>query len=276
MGGNFEQWHKQQQELRNGPVAHHSRRSDYNGSTNGRLFFDTGESSDDGLIDPNLGDPIENRVNSFHGNYGYSEQIEHIPHTPSSIDTHRRQDLEQELGRHVPVQVLPNGVPPSLNRTNVKKSKKGNRAKAKMKQEKKAKQRSRSEEENEINYREQLRRRGNRNSHGGFDNDAFELEENVNTSAAPQIIVDEPEDEDVFQDGVLDHDGTSEDVDAGKDRKKSTTSRLTSEGSDRSSSRRLSSAAARDSLQIDVDLDDDPDFQVRTLIFFRFMELWMR
>ena len=264
VGGNFEKWHRQQQQLQSGPQPHYSRQLDYNGSTNGRLFFESGESSDAEFVDPDLGDAsIHNTVNTFHGNYGYSEQIGHVSHPLSSIDAYRRRDLEKELQRHVPVKVLPNGIPPSLNKTSGKTSRKDKKAKSKMKEEKKAKKRTRSEEENEMNYREQLRRRGNRSSSQGHDNNVFELEENVNPPAAPQIIVDEPEDEEVFQDGVLDYNGTSENVESGNDRKKSTTSQLTSEGSGRSSSRRLSSAAARDSLQIDVDLDDDPDFQVR-------------
>ena len=100
----------------------------------------------------------------------------------------------------------------------------------------------------------------------GYDNEAVEMDDRT-----PRIIVDEV-DEEINEEVLIDlaRNRVSNSTEASeKSRKASATSQLT-DGSHRSSvSRRLSS-----SLRIDIDLDDDPEFQVDKCLNHYEIFLW--
>ena len=156
------------------------------------------------------------------------------------------EDIQRLLRKKVPVKVLPRGSrsgSQNLRDRDTKMSTKKHHGAL-----------NTSDRENERNLIEESNRRRERGGDVGYDNEAVEMDDRT-----PRIIVDEVDEEtngevlvDVARNRVSNGTETSE-----KSRKASATSQLT-DGSHRSSvSRRLSS-----SLRIDIDLDDDPEFQV--------------
>ena len=156
------------------------------------------------------------------------------------------EDIQRLLRKQVPVKVLPRGRRPraqNLRERNTKMSSKKHHGAL-----------NTFDCENERNLIEKSNRRRKRGGDVEYDNEAVEMDDRT-----PRIIVDEVDEEtyeevlvDVAKNRVSNSTETSE-----KSRKASATSQLTN-GSHRSSvSRRLSS-----SLRIDIDLDDDPEFQV--------------
>ena len=156
------------------------------------------------------------------------------------------EDIQRLLRKLVPVKVLPRG---RLHRTQNLRERN-----TKMSTKKHHGALSTFDRENERNLIEESNRRRERAGDVGYDNEAVEMDDRT-----PRIIVDEIDEEtneevlvDVARNRVSNSTETSE-----KSRKASATPQLT-DGSHRSSvSRRLSS-----SLRIDIDLDDDPEFQV--------------
>ena len=91
-----------------------------------------------------------------------------------------------------------------------------------------------------------------------FDNEAMEMDDRT-----PRIVVEQvdEDDDEVIDDNIEVHVQGDEIQTEDRNRKESTSSQLT-DGSHRSSmSRRLST-----SLHIDIDVDDDPEFEVRRVL----------
>lgn len=147
-----------------------------------------------------------------------------------------------------PVKVFPDGTPPVLQHRHG-----GQQFSYTMSSYKNPSAISRFEDENERN----LIQERNRSGRHGYDNEGIEMNERT-----PRIVVDQVDDDNIEDEVLVDLAQTLDQVpgESDRSRKESSTSQLT-DGSHRSSvSRRLST-----SLHIDIDLEDDPEFQVCTV-----------